>query len=71
MTDEEINRVAEKLAELMSERQAYPTYTPYVVCNSPYHNPPAFLYIPPGTYYEHRCPQCGASIMVGSPYIVW
>lgn len=29
------------------------------ICTHPGHQPPMYLYIPPGEIYEHKCPGCG------------
>lgn len=39
------------------------------ICNSPNHNPPPFIYIPPGKGYKHKCPQCKKITNVISPNI--
>lgn len=34
------------------------------ICRDPNHNPPMYLYIPPGQEYVHICPSCGAEIVI-------
>ncbi len=33
-------------------------------CNHPEHNPPNYLYIPPGKGYRHVCPSCGKMVKI-------
>jgi hypothetical protein len=40
-------------------------------CNSSEHEPPKYLYIPPGQGYRHVCPACGKVSVIIPPQITF
>lgn len=43
----------------------------YKGCYSIYHNPPMYIYIPPGSYYDHTCPACGKTVWIYGINVSW
>lgn len=41
------------------------------VCLDLMHEPPKFLYIPPGKQYRHICPSCGFESVIRGNQVRW
>ena len=47
-----------------SGMEPIPGYAENRPCNCSEHNPPMYIYIPPGMQYRHVCPQCKKVIIM-------